>query len=560
MSRRELNRLLVYGFGSALLAACGNEGSIIGDDPLRGAAATATRSKTMTASKTLTPSKTITPSKTRTGTRTSTASKTFTPSKSLTPSVTAQALEALGFEYFPDLVSTRSDATYMYVESRGLPRHNMMVGITSWQRQVPLAQPYYGSKAWQIPLHPTPAVNPISARNALYSGAIALAVNGVPIFNALNNRGDDAFLAGELDQWGGHAGKADDYHYHIAPLHLQALIGADKPIAYALDGYPIYGLLEVDGSKPTGLDGFNGHIGPNGIYHYHASNTYPYINGGMYGKVTVVSDQIDPQPILKPVRTPQDPLAGAVITGFERASATQYSLTYTLNGSTYTVSYTQNSTTVAMHFHDQDGDRDVSYTLQSDQIPATPLPTVATTVQPTSATQATATKTATKSATPAAASATPVTSTGTFTLSSPVVANGGALPVTYTCDGASQSPPLAWSNTPAGTKSFALIMHHVAPDTTHWYWTVYNIPATTTAIPANNSTIGTYGSNSVNPNLAYAPPCSQGPGLKTYIITLYALSAAPVFAAGASVTRDSLLAAIADRTLASSALTVTYTR
>ena len=103
-------------------------------------------------------------------------------------------------------------------------------------------------------------------------------------------------------------------------------------------------------------------------------------------------------------------------------------------------------------------------------------------------------------------------------------------------------------------------MHHVAPDTTHWYWTVYNIPATTTAIPANNSTIGTYGSNSVNPNLAYAPPCSQGPGLKTYIITLYALSAAPVFAAGASVTRDSLLAAIADRTIASSALTVTYTR
>jgi Raf kinase inhibitor-like YbhB/YbcL family protein len=213
-----------------------------------------------------------------------------------------------------------------------------------------------------------------------------------------------------------------------------------------------------------------------------------------------------------------------------------------------------------MHFHDQDGDRDVSYTLQSDQIPATPLPTVATTVQPTSATQATATKTTTKTATPSAASATPVASTGTFTLSSSAMANGGALPVTYTCDGASQSPPLAWSNTPAGTKSFALVMHHVAPDATHWYWTVYNIPATTTAIPANNTTIGTFGSNSVNPNLAYAPPCSQGPGLKTYIFTLYALSAAPVFAAGTSVTRDSLLAAIADRTLASSALTVTYTR
>ena len=47
------------------------------------------------------------------------------------------------------------------------------------------------------------------------SGAIALAVNGMPIFNALNNRGDDAYLAGELDDWGGHAGRADDYHYHM---------------------------------------------------------------------------------------------------------------------------------------------------------------------------------------------------------------------------------------------------------------------------------------------------------------------------------------------------------
>jgi phosphatidylethanolamine-binding protein (PEBP) family uncharacterized protein len=145
-------------------------------------------------------------------------------------------------------------------------------------------------------------------------------------------------------------------------------------------------------------------------------------------------------------------------------------------------------------------------------------------------------------------------------LSSSVVANGGALPATYTCDGASQSPPLAWSNAPAGTQSYALSMHHIAPDATHYYWTVYNIPASVNAIPANNTSIGTYGANSVNPNLAYAPPCSQGPGLKTYIITLYALSAAPIIAAGTLVTRDVLLAAIADRTLGSSALTVTYTR
>jgi len=552
MSRRELNRLLVYGFGSALLAACGSEG-IVAVDELRGKAkATATKSKTATRTRTRT-----------TAAATATRTRTIAATNTLSPTVTAQALANLGFDVFPDLVSTRRDSTYLYVESRGLPSHNMMVGITGWQRQVPLAQPYYGSKAWQIPLNPAPAVTPVSAATALYRGAIALAVNGVPIFNALNNRGDDAFLAGELDQWGGHAGKADDYHYHIAPLHLQALIGADKPIAYALDGYAIYGILEVDGSEPRGLDTFNGHIGPNGIYHYHASMTYPYINGGMYGTVTVTDDQIEPQPALKAVRPPQDPLAGAVITGFERASASQFQLTYTLSGATYTIAYTQNSDAVAFQFNDQDGVSAVSYPVQADQVPATPLPTsAAKTATPAANTSTPAAKTATPAAptaTTAAKTATPA-ATGVFTLSSSAVANGGALPADYTCDGASQSPPLAWSNAPTGTKSYALSMHHIAPDATHYYWTVYNIPATISAIPANDKTIGTYGANSVNPTLAYAAPCSQGPGLKTYIITVYALSAAPTIAAGTTVTRDVLLAAIADRTLGSSTLNITYSR
>ena len=51
----------------------------------------------------------------------------------------------------------------------------------------------------------------------------------------------DTLLAGELDQWGGHCGRADDYHYHIAPIHLEKIVGAGNPVAIALDGYPIYG-------------------------------------------------------------------------------------------------------------------------------------------------------------------------------------------------------------------------------------------------------------------------------------------------------------------------------
>ena len=38
-----------------------------------------------------------------------------------------------------------------------------------------------------------------------------------------------------------------------------------------------------------------------------------------------------------------------------------------------------------------------------------------------------------------------------FTLTSPVMQNGGQLPTRFTCDGESQSPPLAWQEAPAGT-------------------------------------------------------------------------------------------------------------
>ena len=144
-----------------------------------------------------------------------------------------------GFDQFADTVAVARDGSWWLVESNGLPAHSMMVGITSWQQQVPVEQPYSGSNAWRIPVVPTVSSSPVSARTALYRGAIALAVNGVPIFNALNNRGDDAFLYGELDKWGGHCGRADDYHYHIAPLHLAERVGRSSPIAYALDGFPI---------------------------------------------------------------------------------------------------------------------------------------------------------------------------------------------------------------------------------------------------------------------------------------------------------------------------------
>ena len=194
----------------------------------------------------------------------------------------------------------------------------MMVGITAWQQQVPLPQPYFGDNAWRIPLEPVVAKNPMSAKSHFFRGAIALAANGVPIFNPIKNDGrTDTLLAGELDEFGGHCGRGDDYHYHIAPTHLQEIVGKDKPIAYALDGYPIYGYNEPDGSQVRGLDEFNGHSTPGLGYHYHATKMYPYIHGGFHGEVKEVDGQVDPQPRAGGVREALPPLRGAKITGFE---------------------------------------------------------------------------------------------------------------------------------------------------------------------------------------------------------------------------------------------------
>ncbi len=149
-----------------------------------------------------------------------------------------------------------------------------------------------------------------------------------------------------------------------------------------------------------------------------------------------------------------------------------------------------------------------------------------------------------------------------FKLFSPEVNAGQALPQEFTCDGAGITLPLEWSDVPEGSQSFAVIMHHIpGPGDSHWYWILYDIPANVHSLPKNVAGMGTLGNNSVNGQTAYAPPCSKGPGLKTYTYTVYALSAPPQFTVNPSeVSRNILLTALSDITLASAELNVTYSR
>jgi len=167
------------------------------------------------------------------------------------------------------------------------------------------------------------------------------------------------------------------------------------------------------------------------------------------------------------------------------------------------------------------------------------------------------------SSSPAAATPTaPGQAGGTFTLTSPAGADGATLPAEYTCDGAGSSIALSWSNAPAGTREFALMMTTLPGDgTTKWNWVLYAIPASATGLARNGSGVGTPGVGSDGPQAAYQPPCSQGPGAKLYTFTLHALSASPSLPASASqVTGAVLTGAIANITLGSASLKLSYTR
>ena len=235
-----------------------------------------------------------------------------------------------------------SDSNFFYVSSNGIPSHNMMEGITNWQQQFPINQEYNGTNSWSIPIKPEFSENPLSSESNFMKGAMAIAINGIPIFNALNNRGEDANLIGELDKWGGHCGKADDYHYHLPPTHLSDIVGADNPIAYSLDGFPLFGKTN------DALDENLGLLNKDGSYSYFTVESFPYFISKMKGKITTSGlapeNQIIPQAQSKGIRPALTPLKGAEITKFLTTGENSYQLIYNLNNQEYTIEYLWDNT------------------------------------------------------------------------------------------------------------------------------------------------------------------------------------------------------------------------
>jgi len=119
-----------------------------------------------------------------------------------------------------------------------------------------------------------------------------------------------------------------------------------------------------------------------------------------------------------------------------------------------------------------------------------------------------------------------------LSLSSSSFAGQGEIPAKYTCEGDDVSPPLAWSDLPAGTKSLALIVDDPdapdprAPKTTWVHWVVYNIPPTASGLAeaTKKDTLPRGASEGLNDwgRPGYGGPCPPV-GRHRYFFKLHAL-------------------------------------
>ena len=93
------------------------------------------------------------------------------------------------------------------------------------------------------------------------------------------------------------------------------------------------------------------------------------------------------------------------------------------------------------------------------------------------------------------------------------------------CGGKNQSPQLAWSRVPSGTKSFAITCFDPDAPTGsgYWHWMTFDIPATVDHLEAGAATARSAGRNDFGVS-SYCGPCPpKGDQPHRYIFTVYAL-------------------------------------
>ena len=174
--------------------------------------------------------------------------------------------------------------------------------------------------------------------------------------------------------------------------------------------------------------------------------------------------------------------------------------------------------------------------------------------------------TSTASPTPTATAVPPTETAQPFTLTSTAFEANALIPERYACHGEKLSPALAWSNPPANTQSFALIMED--PDAVKvvgyiWdHWLLFNIPASTLSLAegiASKAELpdgSRHGQNS-SKALGYGAPCPPNGQTHTYRFTVYAADTLLELEPGA--TKAEIMQALEGHILAQAELDGRYT-
>ena len=163
--------------------------------------------------------------------------------------------------------------------------------------------------------------------------------------------------------------------------------------------------------------------------------------------------------------------------------------------------------------------------------------------------------------TPSTAPAQAADSTMTFAITSPAFAQEGSIPVDYACTGKNISPPLAWTEPPAGIKSFALIVDDPDAGSNPWvHWVIFDIPASARgldeALPADAQlSDGSIQGRTSAGSSGYHGPCPPS-GTHHYDFKLYALDA--MLELSGDVNKEVVLAAMEGHILANAELIGTF--
>jgi hypothetical protein len=149
-------------------------------------------------------------------------------------------------------------------------------------------------------------------------------------------------------------------------------------------------------------------------------------------------------------------------------------------------------------------------------------------------------------------------------LTSSAFEHNGAIPVEYTCEGQDVSPPLAWTDVPAGTQSFALLVQDpdapdpAAPKRIWVHWIVVDLDPTLRLLePGSSSRLPGGARNGTNDwgKSAWGGPCPPI-GRHRYFFELYALDT--TLPRSRAPTKKELEAAIEGHVLARAELMGTY--